>query len=186
MGVRWQAEERAAKPGLSLSIQHNSLMANPIVPHAPLKTVSNSSPQMPRLKLRVGCRASDCERPALDMGRACGESGSPVGGTCPAPVVGEMQTLHWGAQVCSETHAALLWPIPSPTSWTPGTQKPKKQGVLLAQRLGAWLDPYPLTLFPRPGGQFSTKTRRPSHHRNRPHSQSKPRPSVSLSGQGWE
>lgn len=112
--------------------------------------------------------------------------GSQWGHLSPRLVVGERQTLHWGAQVCSETHAALLWPIPSPTSWTLGTQMPKKQDVLLAQRSGAWLDPYPLTPLPRPGGQFSTKTRRPSRHRNRPHSQSKPWPSVSLSGQGRE
>ena len=60
--------------------------------------------------------------------------GPPLGALVPlcGGVVGERQTLHWGALICSGTHAAFLWPIPSPTSWTSGTQMSKKQAVLLA------------------------------------------------------
>ena len=84
-GDRWQAEEGAAKPRLSLSIQHNPLMANPIAPHAPLGTVRISSPQTPRLELRAGCCAPGREHPALDSGWGCGEPRLPVGALVPPP-----------------------------------------------------------------------------------------------------
>lgn len=103
--------------------------------------------------------------PLWTRGRDMVNLGSQWGHLSPRLVVGERQTLHWGAQVCSETHAALLWPILSPTSWTLGTQMPKKQDVLLAQRSGAWLDPYPLTSQglvgnspPRPGDPVAIET----------------------------
>lgn len=90
--------------------------------------------------------------------------GSQWGHLSPPPGGGGEADPPLGAQVCSETHAALLWPIPSPTSWTLGTQMPKKQDVLLAQGRGL-ARPYPLTSQglvgnspPRPGDPVAIET----------------------------
>ena len=126
--------------------------------------------------------------PLWTWGWGCCESGHPrLGGRAlVSPGSREGQNFCLGAQVHSEPRKLCSSQSQPPPHGLRAPGMPNKQSVLLAQRWEAWLSPHPLTPFPRPGEQFSTKTRRPRRHRNRPRSQSKPPPSVSLSGQGWE
>lgn len=55
---------------------------------------------------------------------------------------------------------SLLWPIPSPTSWTLGTPDAQEAGCAPCSKVGGLARPLSPHL-PRPGGQFSTKTREP-------------------------
>lgn len=125
--------------------------------------------------------------PLWTWGRGCCESGHPrLRGDLVSPGSREGHTFCLGAHVHSGPKKLCSNQSQPPAHGSREPWMPSKQGVLPAQRWGDWLSPHPLTPFPRPGEQFSTKTRRPCRHRNGPRSQSKPPPSVSFSGQGWE